>query len=124
MVPILSRMNPTYTFPSYFPKIHSDIYSQDFRVVSYFQIFRPELWMHFLSLRSRYIPRQSQLPRFGHSDNVWQRVQLMKLFIMQCSVASSNFHLGPYIILSTSIYKMKEATDHIKPLSMFFLWHM
>jgi hypothetical protein len=95
LVPILSQMNPVHTFPPYFPDMHSNINllstlrssecSLPFRFSNQ-NIIRISQLSH-----ACYIPRLSHTPWLEQPNNIWWRVQIMKLLIMQSSPASRHF---------------------------------
>jgi hypothetical protein len=66
------------------------------------RVFWPKCCMHFSSPHACYMPRPSNPPWFNHLNNIYWKVQIMELLIMQffqSRVTSS--HLGPNILLST-----------------------
>jgi hypothetical protein len=87
------------------PTLHSDLisltYASHLRPSlpwgSSFKFFRLKFCTNFSSLHPCYIPHPSHPPRYNHSNNVWSRIQIMKLFIMQFVPASCCFlpSLGP-----------------------------
>jgi hypothetical protein len=50
---------------------------------------------------ARYMPRPSHPPLFDNPNNIWWRVNIMELLIMQCSQSCCHSLLGPNILLST-----------------------
>jgi hypothetical protein len=113
LVPILSQMNTVHTFPTYFPKIHSNIIFQSVhRSSEWFFIsgFPIKILYAFLISYACYIPRPSHPSWYYHPNNIRWSLQVMKLLIMQSSPASRHFPLlCPNILLSnlfsdTSIY--------------------
>jgi hypothetical protein len=62
------------------------------QMVSSLQVLRPAFCMHFLFVPCvlYYVLRPSHLLCFNNPNNIWWRVQIMKVLIMQFSPAVSN----------------------------------
>jgi len=86
----MSPTHPVHTFPLYFPKIHPFISSFHLQLSLSSGLlppgFRPKPFMYF-SFLPCVLHTPSDPPLFDHS-NIWWRVQVMKLHVMQCSQTS------------------------------------
>jgi hypothetical protein len=54
-----------------------------FQVITFLQIFRPELCMNFHTSHACYMLRPFHLPRSDHLNIIWGRAQIMKFFVTQ-----------------------------------------
>jgi hypothetical protein len=95
LVSILSQMNPVHYFPPYFPTIHSNVTILNMPRSSEWSLpftFSDQncLWISHVS-HACYMPCQCHPPWLDHSSNICWSVQLMKLLIMQSSLASHHF---------------------------------
>jgi hypothetical protein len=95
LVLILSQMSRVYIFPSYFPKIKSNIILPSAAWSSKWILpFRlPD--QHFVTSSNFsyrcYIPDPFHTPRFDFPNNMWSSVQVTKLLIMKFSPVSYRF---------------------------------
>jgi hypothetical protein len=84
--PILSHTNPVHTW--YPILILSTSLHFGLLVVSFPLAFSPVTYTHSSSSHLGYIPQLSYPPRLNHSNYTSQRVQIIKLLIMQFSTPS------------------------------------
>jgi hypothetical protein len=92
LLPILSHINSVHTIASYLSKIQFNIFhpvlvflaGSFFRLPNQYPICIP-------LLHSRYMTCLYHPPWLDHSNYTWQRVQVMKLLIMQFSPTSCHF---------------------------------
>jgi hypothetical protein len=94
LVPILSQIDPVHITPIYPSKIHFNIvhpYILVFLVASFLLAFPPISYMHSSSPHSCYMHRPAHPAWLGHSNYTWQRVQIMKLLIMQFFPTTCHF---------------------------------
>jgi len=95
LVPVLSQMNPTHIIPTYFFKMHSIIILPYMpRSSKWYLLFRfPDQNFVCISYFSYAccMPLLSHPPWFEHSNNIWWRVQVMKLSTVHPSSASCHF---------------------------------
>jgi hypothetical protein len=96
LTPILCQMNPVYSTPSYFSKIHFNIVphlrlglSSCLLLSGFSSRNLQALCILLLLPHTCYMPYLS--PLLVHSNSVWRRVQIMKFHIMQISPASYYF---------------------------------
>jgi hypothetical protein len=94
LVPILSQMHPVLTCAPYFPKIHFNIMLLSMprfpECLSYkFSNQNAVCISHFSHVC--YMSCPLHLSWSCHSNNIWWSVQVMKLVIMQPSLASCHF---------------------------------
>jgi hypothetical protein len=90
-------MNPVHILTSCFLQIHSNnIFSSTSRSLwlsLYFTFFYECLLCTPFRFNVCYIPCPSHPPWFDHSSNIWRKVQVMNLIIIQPSPAS--YHIYP-----------------------------
>jgi hypothetical protein len=89
LVLILTQMNLVHNFPPCFSNIHSNIILKSNQGLpsSLFPWDLLTIVLYTFLIHVCYIPCPSHLPWFDHPNNLWI-VQVMKLLIMQSSLAS------------------------------------
>jgi hypothetical protein len=91
LVPILSQMHPVHTLAPHFPKTHSDIVLPSTSRSSEWSLplrFYSQNIVRISHLpHTFYMSRPSQPPWLDHPNNICWSVQIMKLLIMQSSLA-------------------------------------
>jgi len=107
LAPVLSHMNLVHVFPHYISEILSDIFST---------ICRSSKWLLPFGFSDQYFvflisPMDATYPIhlipfwFDHPNNIWLRIEVTKLLIMQFSPSSHSFLpsflVHPYILFST-----------------------
>jgi hypothetical protein len=95
LVPVLNHMLPVHTFSNYFPNIHSNtVFTFTLRssAFSSFHIFQPNYCNNFSTPHACYMNCTSHSSWLDHTNNIWYRVQVMKLLIMQSSSDFCHFH--------------------------------
>jgi len=92
LVPIVSQMNSVHISPTYFPKIHSNIFPSTCRSSEWFLPFRfsDKNFVCFHLSYACYMPR---LPysRFDSPSNIWRSAQIIMLLFMRSSPAYRHF---------------------------------
>jgi len=96
LTPILRHIYPDHNFPPYFHKAHSNIiFPSTPRSSEWFFPF----WcckQNFVSISHMcYMYWSSHLMWFHHHNNIWWRLHVMKLLLMQSSPASPHFLKHP-----------------------------
>jgi hypothetical protein len=94
---ILSHMNPIHTPKPYFSAIHFNIilpstprFSKWFSALQVSRLHSIGLCISHLS-NACYLSRPPHTPRCYHHNNIWWRVQIMKLLTVKFSLASCYF---------------------------------
>jgi hypothetical protein len=100
LVPILSHINPVHTLTSCFLKIHySSIYAYVFQWGIFPSSFPTKIVVCISHLsHDCCMPNPTHYPWFDHSNNIWWRVQIIKLLIMQFSPASRYNQTSQFIL--------------------------
>jgi len=109
-VPVLSQMHPIHTFPTYFPKIPSNIIfpcTYTLRHSKWSIPFRfPDqnfVRIYYIS-RACYVPRLSHLPWFYDLNNIWWRTQVMQLFLCNFLQSPTTYSLLASNILLNTLF--------------------
>jgi hypothetical protein len=100
LIAILSQMNPFHTFPYYFPKIHSVLFSHlrlDLPSVLFHSGFQTKIYV-FLVFHACYMPHPSHPPWFDHPNN--------KSMIIMKYITGSPKGIHIDIFLRISIWKL------------------
>jgi len=106
---------PVYSFPAYFPKIHSNSILHSTSRSSQWSLSFPTkiLYAFLMSPIDVQIPCSSHYPWFDHTNNIWWSAEVMKLHIMDSSIASC------HILPSRSKHSLQHPViEH--PQSTFF----
>jgi len=104
-------IHPVHNFPSYFPKIDSNIILPS-TLISSLHVLGPKFCTHFFLSQACYIPCPSHLSQFGHPNNIRWSVQVMKFLILQSFPASR--HLLP---LRSKFYPQHLFSDSLNMFS-------
>jgi len=95
LVPVLSQMHPLYTFPNYFPKIHSKTIflftTRSYAWSLHFKFSDQNLVSISHLSHACYMSQTSHSTSFDHPNNIWWSVKVVKLIIIQSSPASCHF---------------------------------
>jgi hypothetical protein len=116
LVPILSQMNPTHTFSPYFLRsvVILTSHLRLARPSDLFSLSFPKVVCISRLSHACYMFQPSRPSWFIHPNNIWWSAQVMKLLIMQSSLASSHF-----LPVRPSKYTSQHPV-HIHPQSTFF----
>jgi hypothetical protein len=104
-VPSLRQVKPFHTLPAYLPKIHpnpilpSTPRSSEWSLSFGLSHQNPAQFSPLS--HACHMPRPPHFPRFDLPNDMWWRVQIMKLPIVQLSPLFPSSFLGPNILLST-----------------------
>jgi len=123
-------MNPVHIFPSYFPKIQSNIIipstPRSYVWSLSFRFGDKNLYAFLISpLSATWTSISSSLTY--QSKNIWWSKQVMKLLTMQCSPICLPFLFGPNILLGTQFSKILNLCSSLSefwtPTKQHLLWH-